>query len=163
MARSPTGVGPVKKSKGQCGALGIGLIRQAERDPDVAAVRQNISEPGERSRNRWIQPHLSARPLVSGDLRSRQPRAPTCQLINRAMHTATAEGRPLEHPEAIGEHTHQVRAHRLDVPARAQTRGRQLLIVQVVQQRRNPTPLIRDKGETISRSTRTRTPVAHAA
>jgi hypothetical protein len=86
-------------------------------------------------------------PQCCSDFRCRKPSAAPRQLVDRAVDTPAAQGRSLERPEAVGDDADQMRGDRLDVPAAAQARRRQLRIVERVDQVRDLPPLVGDGGE----------------
>jgi hypothetical protein len=63
------------------------------------------------------------------------------QFVNRAVQSTVAKRRPLECPKAVGEDTDEVGSYRLDVPSFAQTRCREGILVEGVQQIGDAAPL----------------------
>ena len=125
----------------------VGIEGQSERDPDVSAVDQDVGQSRQRPGDRRAQLTVGALTQGGGDLRRRQLRAPPRQRVDGPMDAAVADRRPLEHPEAVGEHADQVGRDRLDVPSRAQALRRQLGVVELVDQCRDPAPLVGDGRE----------------
>jgi hypothetical protein len=71
----------------------------------------------------------------------------SCQLINRAVESTVPKCRPLERPKAVGENTDQVGSYRLDVPACAQTRCCEVILVKGIEEICDATALGRNSVE----------------
>ena len=106
-------------------------------------IGKRIKRPKQR-RTQWV---IGASTQGGSDFGGRQLRTMPCKLIDRASHTSAAQRSPHEHPKTVREDADKVRGHRLDVPARAQARRRQLRIIEVVNQISNLSPLVGDSGK----------------
>ncbi len=73
-------------------------------------------------------------------------RAAACQLIDCPIRATTARAKPRNPESALGQKAHQMGAHRLYIPTRAQALRRQLRPIQAVNQIRNAATLLRYGG-----------------
>ncbi|OBJ34170.1 hypothetical protein A5621_19330 [Mycobacterium colombiense] len=108
---------------------------------------QYVSKWVEGSKQRRTQRMVGAPTQGGNDFGGRHLGAISRELVDRASHAATAQGRRHEHPKAVGEDADQMCSHRLDIPTHTQARGRQLRIVQTVDQIRDLAPLLSDSGK----------------
>ena len=93
--------------------------------------------------NLWSAPSRRA----GGDVSGGQLRAASRQRVDAPVHTEVADGRGLKPPETICEHADEVSGDGLDVPAGTQALGRQLCLVETVDQRRDFPSLVGDSSE----------------
>jgi hypothetical protein len=120
---------------------------ETERNPDVAAMHQDVSERTERPEHRRTDRPVGMFTNTGDELGARPLCATACELIDPAAQ-ASPPNRHLKKPgHAIVHGAHHVRSYRLDIPAQTQARRRQLRFVEFVEQIRKLTSLFGDSGK----------------
>ena len=126
------GKSPGAGEKVNCRArsIRIRLKREAEWDPNVAAVNQNVCKGVKWPCAWWTDPSVCAPTERGDDLRCRFPCPTERQFVDPSIHRPTTESRPHERRRAVHDHADQVGNNRLDVPAGAEARLSQFFLIQ---------------------------------